>query len=97
MMILRYTGLLFLLLAAASLAFDGISFLQGQPFHLSLFGELWFRIHPFSLNLSQAVVERYITPSLWDGIITPVLLFPFVAVFGIFGSILYMLGRLKRV
>lgn len=34
-------------------------------------GEIWYRLDAGSLNLTQAVVERYLWPPLWDpGVIT---------------------------
>jgi hypothetical protein len=39
-------------------------------------GELWFNVHVASLNLIQAVVQRYLHPFLWDPIITTVLQWP---------------------
>jgi hypothetical protein len=39
-------------------------------------GTAWFDFDPASLNLMQAVIQRYIHPSLWDPIITAVLHWP---------------------
>ena len=36
-------------------------------------GEIWFFYHTPSLNLSQAIVQRYIHPSIWHALITPLL------------------------
>lgn len=36
-----------------------------------LLGQVWFDTHLQSLNLSQAITQRYIHPALWDpGIVT---------------------------
>lgn len=32
-------------------------------------GRLWFDLHVGSLNLVQAIVQRYIHPSLWDPVV----------------------------
>lgn len=45
-------------------------------------GELWFATSPDTLNLMQAVTQRYLTPSLWDPTIVSVLKLPAVASFG---------------
>jgi hypothetical protein len=37
-------------------------------------GALWFETHVGSLNLSQAIVQRYLYPPLWDDFIVPQLL-----------------------
>jgi hypothetical protein len=38
-------------------------------------GQLWFDVNRSSLNLVQAVVQRYIHPFLWDPVIVTILLF----------------------
>ncbi len=79
-MILRIIAVLFLGLAAGS----GIYGLFEGGF-LILLGEVWFAVAPGSLNLTQAVTQRYIAPELWDPGITWVLNQPAVAVFGLLG------------
>jgi protein-S-isoprenylcysteine O-methyltransferase Ste14 len=37
-------------------------------------GQLWFDLNRASLNLVQAVVQRYVHPFLWDPIIVSILL-----------------------
>lgn len=44
-------------------------------------GTLWNSGSPGSLNLTQAVVQRYIHPALWTDVLIPVLLMPAVGVF----------------
>jgi hypothetical protein len=39
-------------------------------------GELWFRLDHESLNLVQAITQRYISPWLWDPVIVDILLWP---------------------
>ncbi|TVQ35279.1 MAG: hypothetical protein EA356_08320 [Geminicoccaceae bacterium] len=46
-------------------------------------GELWFNLDPFSLNLTQAVVQRYLHPGLWDAVLLPVLFQPTALVTGL--------------
>lgn len=60
-MILRVLTVLFLAATIASAANDVIS----QSGLVSL-GEVWFSLSPGTLNLSQAVIQRYISPELWD-------------------------------
>ena len=59
-------------------------------------GELWFSLSPSTLNLAQAVVQRYIDPALWDDRILPILNWPTVAVLGIPGLLLIVLLRRRR-
>ncbi len=41
-------------------------------------GKLWYQLDSGSLNLTQAITERYLSPDVWDGVILPLLLLPFV-------------------
>lgn len=44
-------------------------------------GSLWHGFSPESLNLTQAVTQRYLHPVLWTHAILPVLLLPAAGVF----------------
>lgn len=44
-------------------------------------GTLWNNGAPASLNLTQAVVQRYIHPAIWTDVLVPVLLMPAAGVF----------------
>ena len=60
-------------------------------------GQLWFDFSRSSLNLVQAVVQRYIHPFLWDPIIVTVLLWWAFAVLVVLGVlILALFGRRTR-
>jgi hypothetical protein len=37
-------------------------------------GQLWYDLSPPSLNLAQVVVQRYLWPPLWDGVVLKLLL-----------------------
>jgi hypothetical protein len=55
-------------------------------------GQLWFDIDRSSLNLVQAVVQRYIHPFLWDPIIVTVLLCWAFAVLMVLGLLILALS-----
>jgi len=60
-------------------------------------GQLWFDLNRSSLNLVQAVVQRYIHPFLWDPIIVSILLCWAFAVLMVLGVlILAVSGRRAR-
>ncbi len=59
-------------------------------------GELWFKLDVGSLNLVQAVVERYIWPPLWDPAIASVLQIPAAPFFAVPAAILVALCHLRR-
>ncbi|MEG9860979.1 MAG: hypothetical protein V6Z81_00510 [Parvularculales bacterium] len=53
-------------MAAASASYDIILSLREQAPVTTPLGRVWYSLHPDSLNLMQAVVQRYIWPDLWD-------------------------------
>ena len=60
-------------------------------------GQLWYDLSRSSLNLVQAVVQRYISPFLWDPIIVTVLLWWAFAVLMVLGLLILALsGRRAR-
>jgi len=76
------------LLVLAALAVAGWELLAPDPvvgIHLRPAGELWFRLDTGSLNLLQAVIERYIWPPLWDPAIVGVLRLPALLIFAVPG------------
>jgi len=66
------------LAAAALVAFanDLISFAQTGTYRVIPAGQVWFDIHVASLNLMQAVVQRFLHPLLWDPVIATMLQWP---------------------
>ena len=76
-------GLLGWLLVAASavlLGRDVVRWIEGRGFGPALLGQVWFDVDRFSLNLVQAVVERYVASWLWQDVVAPLLLMPAWAV-----------------
>jgi hypothetical protein len=96
-MVLRVLGWLFLLAGVAAFGRDLLrSFDAGGAFRLSALGELWYALDPGSLNLAQAVVQRYLWAPLWDPGLITLLLWPAAFVLGGLGLVLLVLGRLGR-
>jgi len=89
----RILGWLFIGAALASLAYDLNRLAGGEAFTLSPLGQVWFTLDPASLNLLQAIVERYIWAPLWGPPgIANLLLLPAVVVFLVPGLILLLLS-----
>ena len=59
-------------------------------------GQLWFDLNRSSLNLVQAVVQRYISARLWDGIIVHVLFWWAFAVLMVLGALLLLVFRRRK-
>ena len=93
MWILRALGLLFLAAGFVSLVVDGVRTIASASFVMTPLGQAWFDVHPASLNLTQAVIERYTFPFLWDPVFVSVLLLPGWVVFTVIGALIYYLGR----
>ncbi|WP_421783065.1 hypothetical protein [Kiloniella litopenaei] len=95
-LVLRILGWFFLAIALASLAFDLFQLMEGDSFQLSLLGENWFAVHPGSLNLLQAVTERYIGLWLWDDVLSPLLFVPTLVVGLVAAAIFFIPGYLLK-
>lgn len=92
----RVIGLLFV---AAAVIVAGIemarSFNLGRWVIIPL-GKLWYDLSPGSLNLTQAVIQRYLAPQIWEPGIVTVLTWPAWAVLGGLGLVLVALTSLGR-
>lgn len=96
MIILRLIG--FLLLAAGFISFviDGVKSIASAKIVITPLGAAWAAVDLPSLNLAQAIVERYVWPFLWDPVMLNILLLPGWVVFTALGAALYYLGRRRR-
>ncbi len=68
----------------------GLYDLAGPPARSGFFhtgGEIWFLLSPDSLNLMQAVTQRYVSPELWDPTIVAVLKLPAIFSLGLLAAI----------
>lgn len=90
---LRILGTLLFLLGLVAGGYDIFHSVQINKPASTPLGELWFSVSPGSLNLSQAVVQRYISPTLWDPYIQTLLLAPGWVVLGGFGIAFLALAR----
>ncbi|WP_210272799.1 hypothetical protein [Chthonobacter rhizosphaerae] len=94
--LIRGLGVLLFAASFIALVADGIRSLAADAVVLTPLGQTWFQLHPGSLNLLQAVVQRYLHPYIWDPILLTVLLWPTFAVGGGLGILLMVLGRKRR-
>lgn len=97
MLLLRLLGSWFLLLATLALVNDASRSVSSKAGFVSVsLGEHWFKLHVASLNLVQAMTERYVSPKLWDPAIVTILHMPAWLVLGTIGAGLFYLGRQRR-
>jgi len=89
----RIIGWLLILLAIAAAGHEIIGAVEAQSYRFKAFGELLYMIDRASLNMFQAAIQRHVWPFLWDGVITPVLLWPAWLVLAIPGILIAWLCR----
>ncbi len=96
MLVWRLIGWLLCLAAAAVLISDLGALLSSGRYAPLVLGELWAMIDRASLNLVQAVIQRYVWPWLWDPAIVAVLLLPVWVVLALPGAALAWRFRRRR-
>lgn len=80
-------------LGALTLGLDvAMSVEAGSPVMRAL-GEWWFALSPATLNLAQAVTQRYLLPELWDPVIQTILAWPAWVIFIPLAIVFRWLGR----
>ena len=96
-MIGRLIGWIVFLAGLSVLVRDALVWIDTKHWAPIALGQLWFALDRSSLNLVQAVVQRYIHPFLWDPIIVTALLWWAFAVLMVLGLVILSLsGRPAR-
>src|SRR5271163_262365 len=96
MIVGRLIGWIVLLAGAAVLVRDGLIWIDTKHWAPIALGQLWYQLNRSSLNLVQAVVQRYTHPFLWDPIIVSVLLSWAFAVLTFLGVLLLVVFRRRN-
>ena len=91
MIVGRAIGWIVLLFGGAVLVRDVLVWIDTKHWAPIALGQLWYQLNRSSLNLVQAVIQRYIHPFLWDPIIVSVLLCWAFAVLMVLGALLLVL------
>tara|TARA_Y100001936_G_scaffold66076_1_gene64992 strand:- start:22818 stop:23132 length:315 start_codon:yes stop_codon:yes gene_type:complete len=94
--VVRVIGYIFLVLAVAAAGYEAWQAVANGGWKMVALGELWFKLDAQSLSVSQAGIQRYVAPWLWEPVITTILLWPGWAVFGVPGLLLVWTGRRRR-
>ena len=95
--ILAWLGAAFLAAGVAALGYELILAVQTGAWRIVPAGQIWFELHNPSLNLAQAVVQRYLHPLLWDPLISGFLQWPLWASLGGVGiALMIVFGRRRR-
>jgi hypothetical protein len=93
MIVGRVIGWIVLLAGAAVLVRDLLVWINDKHWAPIALGQLWYQLNRSSLNLVQAVVQRYVHPFLWDTIIVSILLSWAFVVLMVLGALLLVVFR----
>ncbi len=91
---LRGVGWVLLFLAVLVIVYGIVAWMGGAPIFAQAGGEFWFKTHSESLNLAQAVIQRYLHPSVWDPFLVDILLWPVAAGLGLVAAVFAVPGIL---
>jgi len=92
----RIIGWVLLLAALAAAGYEAMAAINSGAWRPIALGELWYRLDRGSLNLMQAVIQRYIAAWLWEPGIASVLRLPGWMAFGVPAVVLLWLCRARR-
>ena len=95
--ILTWLGALFVAAGGIALAYELYLAVGAGAWRIVPAGQIWFELHNPSLNLAQAIVQRYLHPFLWDPLIAGFLQWPLWASLGGVGiALTIVFGRRRR-
>ena len=95
-LIFRFLGFWIFAAALVAMVHDGARSIASDSVVVTSLGELWFSISAPSLNLTQAVIERYTVPALWDPVMLSVLKAPAAVALIAIALIFAFFGRRPR-
>jgi hypothetical protein len=89
----RFIGLWLLAGAFVALVIDGTRSITAGRVVIMPVVEAWLAVHPASLEWIKMIVERDVSPRLWDPVLLYLLYAPLWALLGVLGGVLVVLGR----
>jgi len=92
-MVGRLIGWIMFLAGFAVLVRDALVWTDTKRWAPIVLGQLWYELNRSSLNLVQAMIQRYIHPFLWDPVIVTILLSWAFAVLMVLGVLLLIIFR----
>jgi len=91
--ICRILGWLLLALALMAVGAEAVASLRAGAWQPMPLGQFWYDLDRGSLNLMQALVQRYLAPAIWDPGVIAVLQWPTWLIILIPAAIFLLLGR----
>ena len=92
----RILGWVLLAAAIVTLGRDLVNWWYQGGWSFVPLGEIWYQLHPRSLQGLQPLVQGGFWPPLWDEAVVPVLRQPAAAILGGFGLLFLLLFRRRR-
>jgi len=89
-------GCLLLVASGVALVADIMRAIDVGQFALTPLGKTWFDLDSSSLNFSQAIIQRYVAPEIWDPGVITVLNWPTVYVAAGVGVFLLLVAGMLR-
>ncbi len=96
MFLLVLLGSLFLVASVIALVADVMRAIEASQFVFTPLGKTWFDLDSSSLNFSQAIIQRYTIPEIWDPTIITILNWPTIFVFAGAGVFLLLVAGMLR-
>ena len=94
---IRALAVLFFVLAVLMGISEAITaFMGNTPFQMRTFGEWWYSLSPSSLNGTQAFIQRYLWPPLWDPFVVSFLRLPGIPAAAGIGALLMAISVAGR-
>lgn len=82
--------------AFVALVLDGARSITSGDLIVTPMGSTWFALHPDSLNLAQAVIQRNVHPYMWDPVMISILAAPTWLVIGVISLLFIAIGKKRR-
>ena len=92
----RILGLFLLTAAALAAVAEIVRSLEAGGWMPLAAGYVWYDLDRGSLNLVQAVTQRYLLPELWDPVAVTLLQLPLWLLLAVPGLLLWLLGRRRQ-
>lgn len=92
----RILGLFTLAIALITAVLDLTRSIADSAIVMTPLGKDWFDLSLSSLNLTQAIVQRYIHPAIWDPGIQTILQLPSWVVFSVLAILFFWVGRQRK-
>jgi ABC-type Fe3+ transport system permease subunit len=93
MVVGRFAGWILLILGLAVLGRDLIGWADTHRFEPEVLGQLWADLSRSSMDATEAVIRRFLSPRLWDPFIATLLQGWASAILGVLGLALLVLAR----